>query len=137
MGYNSSGEAKKDKWFSRRYKTSEGREAHWDRIREEERIATEEAAERGAERAEAEANGPLSLIRRLNDRLGVGRGAQRERAKLAFRLEAKRMGIDISDVVTFAQLRGRIAMAKAKAEGAAGETAKEVARNAPAPRPKG
>ncbi len=140
-GFASRAEALRNKWFSRRNRTGEAREAHWDGIRSEERAATEEAAERGAKRAEAEQNGgPLSLIRRLDMRFGVGKGAKRERAKLHLRLEAKRMKVDVSDVTTFVQLRGRIAMAKAKAEVAAIQTEKQEAKEAartPTPRPKG
>lgn len=126
--FASSVEAKKKGYFSRRNKTSAAKEVAWDKIREAERAAAEEATERGAERAEAEESGPLSLLRRLDLRLGVGKGAKRERAKLMLRLEAKRLKIDISDVTTLAQLRGRIQMAMAKAEVAAVQTAKTEAK---------
>ncbi|MBI2109284.1 MAG: hypothetical protein HYT93_03890 [Parcubacteria group bacterium] len=77
--FGTSQEAKKEGWFSRRHRTSEAHD-NVRNMRENKRIAKLKDARK---RNEAAANrSPCEQIRRLDERLGSGIGAKKERARL-------------------------------------------------------
>lgn len=69
-------------WFSRRHQT---RDAHWEAVANYQAEHGRQARQEAAQGREEEIKGlaPTERLQALDDRLGAGVGAQRERARLA------------------------------------------------------
>lgn len=77
--YDTSQEAKKAGWFSRRHETAEA-QSNMRQAREAKRVAKLQDRQKCEE--DAAHRSPQEQLRRLDERLGVGVGATKERVRL-------------------------------------------------------